>query len=220
MTELRSARDKSVAAYKAGVAAAVLACGAVALTAAELTPPAVRIADRYLAITAILLVAGVLVAVGSAPRALDRPERLAAVVVLLATAGAWYAARLAVHEKQFNYLVAWQTSELRMAALELSGDVLNFLSRRAREAPSHPAPATWDRDVEAILRFEDETAAEFEASFGAHVRRTRDLLAVEGLRDPDLDTFLRRPANAFQIDIVARRLAALAGRLPRNPTTD
>lgn len=220
MTELRSVREKSVAVYKAAVAAAVLACGAVALTAAELTPPAVPMADRFLAITAILIVAAVLAAVGSAPRALERPERLAAVVVLLATAGAWYSARLAVHEKQFTYLVAWQKSQLRMAALEVSGDVLNFLSRRAREAPARPAPATWDRDVDAILRFEDETSAEFEASFGARVRRTRDLLAIEGLRDPDLDAFYRHPANAFQIDVVARRLAALAGRLPWNPATD
>ena len=156
------------------------------------------------------MAAAVLSAVGSARSALDQPERLAAVVALLATAGAWYAARLAVHEKEFNYLVASQQSQLRLAAVELSGDILNFLNRRGRGAPPRPAPATWNRDVDAILQFEGTTAAEFEASFGGEVRRTHDLLALEGLRDPDLDAFYRRPANAFQIDVVARKLAALA----------
>jgi hypothetical protein len=202
-----------VAICKAAVAAAAVACGTVALAAAELTPPAVSIADRYLTITAILVAAAVLAAVGSARRALDRPERLAAVVALLATAGAWYAAQMAVHEKQFDYLVASQQSQLQLTAVELSGDILNFLYRRGRGAPPRPAPPTWNRDVAAILQFEDTTAAEFEASFGPEVRKAHDLLALEGLRDPDLEAFYRRPANAFQIDVVARRLAALAQRL-------
>jgi len=136
VTELRSARDKSVAIYKAAVAAAAAAAsGAVAL------------------------------------------------------------------------------SQLRLAAAELSGDILTFLNRRGRGAPPRPAPATRDRDVDAILQFEDTTTAEYEAWFGARVRRTHDLLALQGLRDPDLDAFSRRPANAFQIDVVARKLAALAQRL-------
>jgi hypothetical protein len=43
------------------------------------------------------------------------------------------------------------------------------------------------------------------------------LLALEGVTDRDLDAFYRRPANAFQIDVVAKKLAALAGRLERTP---
>ena len=206
-------RARVSALCRTAVAAAVFGCAAVALTAAELTPPAVPIADRYLTLTAIFIVATVLSAIGRSRRALDRPERLAAVVVLLATAAAWYAAQIAVHEKQFDYLVAWQKTQLEMAAVELSGDIVNFLNRRTHEAPQHPVPETWDRDVQAVLRFEEATSVEFEASFGARVRKTRDLLALEGLRDADLDTFYRRPANAFQIDVVARKLAALARRL-------
>jgi len=206
-------RARAGALWKWAVAAAVFGCAAVALTAAELTPPAVPIADRYLTLTAVFIVAAVLSAIGSSATALDRPERLAAVVALLATAGAWYAAQVAVHEKQFDYLVAWQKTQLEMAAVELSGDIVNFLNRRSHDAPPRPSPATWDRDVEAVLQFEQATSVEFEAAFGARVRRTRDLLALEGLRDADLDAFYRRPANAFQIDVVARKLLALARRL-------
>ena len=206
-------RARAGALWKWAVAAAVFGCAAVALTAAKLTPPAVPIADRYLTLTAVFIVAAVLSAIGSSATALDRPERLAAVVALLATAGAWYAAQVAVHEKQFDYLVAWQKTQLEMAAVELSGDIVNFLNRRSHDAPPRPSPATWDRDVEAVLQFEEATSVEFAAAFGARVRRTRDLLALEGLRDADLDAFYRRPANAFQIDVVARKLLALARRL-------
>ena len=40
--------------------------------------------------------------------------------------------------------------------------------------------------------------------------------AIRCFVDRDLDAFYRRPANAFQITVVARRLAALAHRLERS----
>src|SRR5262249_45206275 len=48
---------------------------------------------------------------------------------------------------------------------------------------------------------------------GGAVRRTRDLFAIEGITDRDFEAFYRHPANAFQIDVVARKLDALARRL-------
>jgi hypothetical protein len=201
--------------YAVTAASAIAGCATVAAAAAALTPPAVAIADRYLTLTVILVGAAIVTAVVTAPRRLERPERLAAVVVALAAAATWYSARSWVHEKQFDYLVAWQQRQLELAALELSGDILNFLHERAAEAPPRPAPATWDRDVAAALAFDRDTSIVFEQRFGAEVRRTRELFALEGLTDRDLDAFYRRPATAFQIDVVAKKLDALGRRLAR-----
>jgi hypothetical protein len=209
------ARGRSESLYALTATSAIAGCAAVAAAASALTPPAVAIADRYLTLTAIFVAAAVVTAVATTPRPLDRPERLVAVVVMLAAAGTWYWARTWVHEKQFNYLVDWQTRQLELAAIELSGDIENFLHERAAEAPPRPAPATWDRDVAANLAFDSDTAVLFEGRFGAEVRRTRDLFALERVIDRDLDAFYRHPANAFQIDVVARKLDALARRLAR-----
>lgn len=201
--------------YALTAASAIAGCAAVAVAAAALTPPAVAIADRYLTLTAILVGATVVTTVATLRRTLDRPERLAAVAVVLAAAGAWYAARLWVHEKQFDYLVSAQQRQLELSALELAGDIENFVRQRAAQAPRRPGPATWDHDVAAMLAFDNETSALFAAQFGPHVRRTRELFVLEGLTDRDFDAFYRNPANAFQIDVVARRLGALAQRLHR-----
>ena len=41
------------------------------------------------------------------------------------------------------------------------------------------------------------------------------MFSLRGLTDRDLDVFYDRPANAFQIDVIAQRLAVLAHRLER-----
>jgi hypothetical protein len=41
------------------------------------------------------------------------------------------------------------------------------------------------------------------------------MLAQRGLIDRDLDAFYRGPANAFQIDVIAKKLTVLAHRLER-----
>jgi len=178
-------------------------------------PPAVAIADQYLTLTAILVGATVVTAAATAQQRLDRPQRLATVVILLVAAGVWYAARLSVHEKQFDYLVASQHRQLELAAIELAGDIEIFVRDRAAVAPPRPSPATWDRDAAAVLAFDDDTSRRFAQRFGAQVRRTRELFALEGFTDRDLDAFYRAPANAFQIAVVATRLASLAHRLER-----
>ena len=187
----------------------------VTVVADRMTPPAGAIADAYSTLAAILVVATVLTAIVMSRGRLGRPGRLAAVVVLLATGTIWYSARLWVHEKQFDYLVVQQKIELELRSVELSGDIVNFLRERARGAPPQPRPATWDRDEDAVFRYEQETAALFEAEFGVRVRMTRDLFAQRRLIDRDLDAFYRRPSNAFGIGVIARRLAVLAHRLKR-----
>jgi hypothetical protein len=226
VTELGRNGDKSVtrsgvtrvrveSLYGVAAASAIAGCAAVAAAAALITPPAVAIADRYLTATAILVGATAVTAAATATQRLDRPQRLATVVILLVAAGSWHAARLSVHEKQFDYLVASQHRQLELAAIELAGDIELFVRERAAAAPPHPSPETWDRDVAALLAFDAETSRRFAERFAPAVRRTRELFALEGLTDRDLDAFYRAPANAFQIDVVATRLAALAHRLER-----
>ena len=197
------------------LASAIGSLLAVALAAATLTPPAVVIADRYLTLAAIVAAATILTAVIMSRELLDRERRLIALVLLVGTGMGWYSGRLWVHEKQFDYLVASQKNDLRLGIIELAGDIDIFLRERAKGAPPRPAPATWERDMETVLRYEEETAALYEIRFGAQVRRTRDILALEQLTDRDLDVFYKRPANPFQIDVVAKRLIVLAHRLER-----
>ncbi|HMB80049.1 MAG TPA: hypothetical protein VKI43_08290 [Vicinamibacterales bacterium] len=200
---------------RAAVAAAVGGLIMVSIVAARITPPAGAMADRYSTLAAILITATVMTILVSMHERLGRPGRLAAVVVLAATGMSWYSGRLWVHEKQFDYLVAQQKTDLALRSVELAGEIANFLRERAAAAPPRPRPATWDRDENAILGYEQETSVLYEASFGELVRRTRGLYAQRGLTDRDLDAFYRHPSSAFEIDVIARRLMALEHRLER-----
>ncbi|HEY1912146.1 MAG TPA: hypothetical protein VGG73_14570 [Vicinamibacterales bacterium] len=203
------------ASWKVPVAAAILGLFIVVIAAARLTPPAVGIADRYLTLDAILVIATIVTAAVSSRQEFDREHRLLVVVLLVSTGMAWYSGRLWVHEKMFDYLVLEQKTELHLRIVELSGDMELFLRERARQAPPKPAPATWDRDVQRVLLYEAETAQLFEVQFGPQVRKTREILALERVTDRDFDAFYRRPANAFQINVVAERLLVLAKRLEK-----
>jgi hypothetical protein len=200
---------------RTAVAATIGGLVMVSVVAARLTPPAGAIADRYATLAAILITATVLTMVVFARERLDRGGRLLAVVVIVITGMAWYSGRLWVHEKQFDYLVAQQKADLDLRSIELAGDIVNFLRERARTAPPRPQPATWEPDVNAILAYEQETSLLFDDKFGAQVRQTRQMLAQRGLIDRDLDAFYRGPANAFQIDVIAKKLTVLAHRLER-----
>ena len=201
---------------RTALAAAIGGLVMVTIVADRLTPPASAIADSYSTLAAILIMATVLTTLVVSHERMGRPGRLTAVVVLLATGMAWYGGRQWVHEKYFDYLVAQQKTTLELDSVELSGVISSFLHARARTAPPRPRPATWERDEDAVLRYEQETSLLFEAKFGPRVRRTRDMYSLRGLTDRDLDAFYRRPANAFQIDVVSRRLAVLAHRLERS----
>jgi hypothetical protein len=193
---------------RAAVAAAIGGLVMVTIVADKLTPPAAAIADRYSTLAAILITATVLTTLIVSHDRLDRPGRLAAVVVLLATGIAWYSGRQWVHEKYFDYLVAQQKSDLELRSVELAGEIANFLRARADGA-------TWERDEDAVLLYEQDTSTLFEADFGPQVRQTREMFSLRGLTDRDLDAFYRRPSNAFQIEVIARRLLVLAHRLER-----
>jgi hypothetical protein len=200
----------------ASVASAIGGLLMVVLAAATMARPAVAIADRSLALAAILATATILTAVLTSRHTFDRERRLGAVVLLVATGMGWYAGRLWIHEKQFDDLVREQKADLELRIVEIAGDIVNFLRERGRTAPPHPSPATWQRDVDALLRYEAETSSLYERRFGPQVRKTRDILALERLTDRDLDAFYRRPANAFQINVIAEKLIALARRLERS----
>src|SRR4051794_20183074 len=187
----------------------------VTVVADRLTPPAYNIADTYSTFAAILIVATVVTTLIVSRARLGRPGRLAAVVILIATGMMWYSARLWVHEKEFDYLVAQQKNDLEIRGLELSGDIANFLRRRARTAPPRPQPATWERDETRVFRYEQETALLYAAQFAVGVRRIRGMLAQRGLTDGDLDTFARHPSTAFEIGVIAERLAVLSRRIER-----
>jgi hypothetical protein len=66
-----------------------------------------------------------------------------------------------------------------------------------------------------VFLYEEETARLFEHAFGPQVRRTRTMFSLRGLVDRDFDAFYRRPSNAFEIGVIAKRLAVLAHRLER-----
>ena len=208
-------RVQADAVARSALAAGIGGLVMVTVVADRMTPPAYAIADRYSTFAAILITATVITAAVMSRQRLGREGRLAAVVVLLATGVAWYSGRLWVHEKEFDYLVAQQKTDLEVRSIELSGDIGNFLRVRAQTAPPRPRPATWDRDEEAIFRYEEETAELFEAAFGPQVRKARELFALRGLTDRDLDAFYRRPSNAFGISVIAKRLGVLAHRLER-----
>lgn len=171
-------------------------------------------ADGYLTFAAIVATATVLT-VMAARRPLERPGRLLVVVLLGAIWTSWWAERLHLHELQFNALVRRQKQDLEARCTSLSDDIAAFTRERGQTAPPPPKPATWEHDVATLLRYDDETSVMFEERFGAQVRKAHDLLALEGIRDRDLDTFYRHPANAFQINVVAAKLVALAQRLER-----
>jgi hypothetical protein len=197
------------------LAAAIGGLIMVAVVAARMTPPAGAIADRYSTLAAIFVVATVLTTLLASQERLERPGRLAAVVVLLATGMAWYSGRQWVHERYFDYLVAQQKTELEIDAVDLAGHIGNFLRARGATAPPRPQPATWERDENAVLRYEQDTSTLFEMEYGPQVRRIREMFWLRRLTDRDLDAFYQRPANAFQIGVIARRLTVLAHRLER-----
>ncbi len=173
-------------------------------------------ADRDLTLAAIAATAAVITALAMARRPLDRPQRLLAVIALGAIWSGWYATRLHLHEVQFDAMVRRQKSDLEIRCMALGGDIAAFARLRGAAAPPPPKPATWEQDVTTLLRYDTETSILFEQRFGAEVRKAHDLLALEGIRDRDFEVFYRHPANAFQINVVAAKLVALAHRLEKS----
>ena len=187
---------------------------ALAEIGARLSPPAVDVSTWCLGAAAALLTIKLLSWIAVSHGRFGRHQRLAAFVMLSTIVMGWYAAMRWVHERQFDDLVAAQNADLKLTAAELSASILAFVAERGRHAPPPPRPATWERDVAALERYETETVDAYQRQFGKPTRAAHDVFGQIGLRDKDLDVFYLRPANAFQMRVVAVKLASLAARVP------
>jgi len=176
-------------------------------------PPALDVASWSFGAAAVLLTIKLLVWIATSHAAFDRQRRLAAFVMLMAIAGGWYTSDEWVHERQFDYIIAAQNTRVKQEVAQLSATILAFVAERSHHAPPAPRPATWNDDEAAIARYEEEMAQTYEQRFGKPTRTAHDVLRQLGIRDRDLDVFYAHPANAFQMRIVAVKLAAMAARL-------
>jgi hypothetical protein len=146
-----------------------------------------------------------------------REERLLAFVMLAATALGWMGAGETIGDRAFDYRAAEQKTELMRTLHETSVRLTQFCDARDQQAPPRPRPATWQRDVDALERFESDTVRAYERRFGARVRAAHDLASLRGLRDRDFDAFFRRPANEFQMRVIAKKLDGFSEKLAKRP---
>jgi hypothetical protein len=104
-------------------------------------------------------------------------------------------------------------TSLKRRALQLSADILQFISERNHNEPPLPGPATWKEDTDRLIRYSRETMDLYSQQFGARVIATRNELAGRGLNDAELDRFYEHPTNPIGVRIVGERIGALAIRL-------
>jgi hypothetical protein len=193
---------------------------ALAVAGERMRPPASGVAERCITMAALLLGAKLFAWVASRGHAFAREERLLTFVMFATIVLSWIGLRQSIAEAAFNYAVATQRADLAVAARTLSFQLEVFLQSRRRIAPPAPRPATWEADEAALDRFETETVVLYERTFGRPVRNAHDLLTFRGLRTRDLDQFYRRPANEFQMRVIAKQLAFLAMKLDENKLAD
>jgi hypothetical protein len=196
------------------VGPAVLTLIALAEVGGRTSPPPVNLVLWCFASAAVLLLVKLAAWVAISYRTFTRDERLVVVLVILAVAGGWYAARTWVFERQFDDLVSTQNANFKLALNELSGRILVFVSDSTRHAPGPPSPETWDRDEADIMRYQQEIQKEFEATFGGQVRAAHDRLGLFGLTDRDFERFYQHPADTFEMKIIATKLAFFSSKIP------
>ena len=197
------------------VGAAVSTSALFGIVALRLDPPAFSVASSCVLILAVSLVVRLIAWVATSGATFGREERLVSFVALLAIGFGWLGVRQWIAERDFDYRAAQQKADLVFILRDLSSRIDGFAASRDRLAPPHPRPASWQDDEDNFERFEEETAIEYERSFGAKVRLARNLVAIRGLIDRDFDTFYRHPANEFQIRVIASKLDVFAKRLSR-----
>jgi hypothetical protein len=198
-------------------AAAGAAFAAVGAAAVIMSPPAVAVADDDFALAAIVLIAGVIAWAAMMRPLFGRREQAITLAALCAIAVGWYGARLWGHQRQAAFAAERQNQQLRLNATQLSTTLIAFLRIREQLAPPRPAGMPTKNEKAVSQRFEAETMRLFDGRFARDVRSTHDLLALRGLHDRDLDLIYRRPANGFQIRIIADRMAMLASGLEQRP---
>jgi hypothetical protein len=197
--------------------AAIGAASALIAVAFRLTPPAFDVVRLCTTIIAVAIAAKVLAWAAVSGATFGREERLLAFVMLASTALGWMGAGEAIGERAFDYRASEQRAELMRALHDTSVRLTQFCDARDELAPPRPRPATWQRDVDALERFESDTVRAYERRFGARVRAEHDLASLRGLRDRDLDAFFRHPANEFQMRVIAKKLDVFSGKLARRP---
>jgi hypothetical protein len=197
------------------VGAAVATSSVCGLVALRVDPPAFPVASSCATIAAVALGLKLVAWAATSGASFGREERLLAFVMFLAIGFGWLGTGEWIVERDFDYRAARQKADLVFVLRDLSTRIDGFAATRDRVAPPHPRPATWQHDEDSLERFEDETVVEYERSFGAKVRLARNLVAMRGVTDRDFDTFYRRPANEFQIRVIAKKLDVLATRLSR-----
>ena len=180
---------------------------------ARISPPALDVALWAFGSAAVLLALKLVLWIATSYTSFDRHMRLAAFVMIMAIGGGWYASDAWVHEKQFDYIVSAQNTEVKGRVVQLSASILAFVAERSRHAPPAPRPATWDEDQAAFARYEADMVETFEQRFGRPTRVAHDVLRQLGVRDRDFDVFYAHPANAFQMRVVGVKLGALAARV-------
>jgi hypothetical protein len=189
---------------------------ALAFAAVHLRTPAPDVARLCVQISGGLVLVNLVAWVAREGDRFGREERLWAFVVFAAVAMGYYLSMQAIAEREFDAIVQVQQRELVETSVQLSRELDAFVDGRLRAAPARPtAPDTWDRDQAAWTGFEQDTSAAYAARFARRVRLARAELTFRNLRDRDLDAFYRSPMNAFQVRVVAQRLAVLADRLRR-----
>lgn len=104
-------------------------------------------------------------------------------------------------------------ASLKERAVHLSADILSFLTQRRAGEPPLPKRETWDQDVQASIRYSQQTMSIYSETFGAKVIAIHDELASKGITDKELDSFYEHPTNPIGIRIVGEHIGALAERL-------
>ena len=191
----------------------ILLAAALGIVGGRMRPPAPGIEERCLTIVCALLAVKLFAWVAERGDTFGREQRLAAFVSFITIGMAWVGMRQSIAEAAFDYVVVQQRADLAQTSRMLAYQIDAFLQGRRRVAPPPPRPATWDEDEQAFGHFETETITLYERQFGARVRASHDLMSLRGLGDREFDRFYRRPANEFQMRVVAERLAFFAGKL-------
>lgn len=103
--------------------------------------------------------------------------------------------------------------ELKRQATKLSAEILQFLTDRQVGEPPIPRPSTWEQDMQAQIKYMQQTIAFYSQMFAPRVIAMHDELAKQGFRDGQLENFYEHPTNPIGIRIVGERIGALAERI-------
>ncbi len=198
----------------------ILFAAALGIVGGRMRPPAPGIEERCLTAVAVLLAVKLFAWVARSGHTFEREQRLVTFVSFIVIGMAWVGIRQEIAEAAFDYVVVQQRADLAETSRTVAYRLDAFLQGRHRAAPPAPRPKTWDEDEEAFGRFETETIRLYERQFGGRVRACHDLMSLRGLGDRDFDRFYRRPANEFQMRVVAERLLFFAGKLDEQNRLD